>query len=278
MAEVWKNWVMNKPFTILITGAGTGIGLASVRLAVQAGHRVIAAVEFEAQKKGLPEGVTALVGDLTDPAFRTALFNAHGNVIDVLVCNAGHGEAGPLIEQPEERIRKVFEVNVMSTILLAQAFGRAMAVRGHGRLVFVSSIAGFVTLPNLGAYCGTKHALEAMADALRMELAPFGVSVAVVEPGVIGTGFNERMARTKWEWLSPTSLYASSFDAWKKRDAGLPDRSYPVEPVARTVVRVATMRFPMSHNPTPWNYSPLRGLVELLPAWLIDFSMKDRGM
>jgi len=275
---MWKNALMTKPLTILITGAGSGIGLASAQLAVESGHHVIAAIESEAQKKDLPEGWSTFVGDLTDPAFRATLFAAHGKDIDVLVCNAGHGEAGPLIEQPEERIRKVFEVNVMSTILLAQTFGRAMAARGRGRLVFVSSIAGFATLPNLGAYCGTKHALEAMADALRMELAPFGVSVVTVEPGVIGTGFNERMAATKWAWLSPTSLYAGSFEAWKERDAGLPARSYPVGPVARTVLRAATWQSPMAHNPTPWNYRPLRALVALFPTWLVDRATRNSGM
>lgn len=278
MGYVWKNIPMNKSLTILITGAGSGIGLAATRLAVKEGHRVIAGVEFESQKMHLPEGVQAFVGDLTDPSYRNGLFDAHGKIVDVLVCNAGHGEAGPLIEQPEERIRKVFEVNVMSTILLAQPFGRAMAVRGKGRLVFVTSMAGFVTVPNLGAYCGTKHALEAMADALRMELAPFNVSVVTVEPGVIGTGFNERMAGTKWSWLTPTSLFAGSFDAWRKRDAGLPARSYPVDDVARTVVRAATWASPMAHNPTPWVYRPINALIGLIPSWLVERASKNGGM
>ena len=198
---------MKKP-TLLITGAGSGIGLETLKLAHKNGHPVIAAIHHKEEAKALPKGTLWIAGDLTNPTFRKKLTATYAQKIDCLILNAGHGESGPLIEQPEARIRKVFEVNVMASILLAQGFGQVMAKRRSGRLVFVTSMAGFITLPNLGAYSGTKHALEAMSDALRMDLAPFGVSVASVEPGLIYTGFNERMAASKFDWLTSKSLFA----------------------------------------------------------------------
>jgi len=264
--------------TILITGAGSGIGLATTELATKAGHRVIAAIHREEQRIALPEGTTAHVGDLTDPAFRAMLAETYAAQIDALVCNAGYGETGPLIEHPEAGVRKLFEVNVMATLLLAQPFGQAMARRGKGRLVFVASMAGFVTVPNLGAYSASKHAMIAIVDALRVELAPFGVSVVGVEPGPISTGFNERMAATKYAWMSPTSLYASQKEAWKVQDAGLPERSHPVGPVAEIVLSAATAPAPRAHNPAPLSYRPYPILQRLLPIWFIDSIVRKHRM
>lgn len=263
--------------TLLITGAATGIGLETLKLALSKGYTVLAVTHTEEQAKNLPANTPYLAGDLTEASFREQVLEKFGEQTDVLILNAGHGESGPLIEQPEERIRKVFEINVFSTLLLARMFAHKMAEKGAGRLIFVTSIAGFITLPNLGAYAASKHAMEAMSDALRLELAPLGIHVSSVEPGMIYTGFNEKMAATKFEWLKEDSLFKKDFPAWKKQITKLPEISYPPRVVAKTLLHVATTKRPKGHNPTPWNYGLMNTLLHLLPLRWQDRILKKVG-
>ncbi len=256
--------------TVLITGAGTGIGLSTLKLAHNAGYKIIAAIHYEKEAAGLPKNVEWIAGDLTKPAIREEIIKKFAHKTDIIILNAGHGESGPLIEQPEDRIRKVFEINVFSTILLAQGFGKVMAKRRHGRLIFVSSMAGFVTVSTLGAYCATKHALEALADAMRMELKPFNVEVASLEPGLIYTGFNEGMAASKFDWLTKNSLFAASLENWKKRDETLPSRSYSVDVAAKDLFSIVKAKHPRAHNPTPRIYTYIKYVFPFLPVKLQD--------
>ena len=108
------------------------------------------------------------------------------------VNNAGYGQGGPLLEVSEATLRAQFDTNVFGAMAVTRAFVREMLARGRGWIVNVSSIGGRVTFPFFGAYHGSKYALEAMSDALRAELHPFGVHVAVVEPGPIRSQFSER--------------------------------------------------------------------------------------
>ena len=261
--------------TILITGAGSGIGLATLKLAHEAGYKIIAAIHYEKEALRLPSDVEWIAGDLTKSSIREEIIKKFAHKTDIIILNAGHGESGPLIEQPEERIRKVFEINVFSTILLAQGFGKVMAKRRHGRLIFVSSLAGFFTIPTLGAYCATKHALEALADAIRMELKPFNVEVASLEPGLIYTGFNEGMAASKFDWLTKNSLFADSMDEWKERDETLPSRSYKVEIAAKDLFKIITAKSPRAHNPTPRIYAYIKFFFHFLPTKLQDLILSS---
>ncbi|MGS0891343.1 SDR family oxidoreductase [Burkholderia stagnalis] len=192
---------------ILITGAGSGFGLeVALRLAerdhdVTAGVRTAAeidAVTAIAAQRGAALRVVKL--DVTSAYDRT---RAAERDVDVLVNNAGVGEAGALVELPVEIVRELFDVNVFGPLELTQQIARGMLARRRGRIVFVSSIAGLITGPFTGAYCASKHAVESIAEAMHAELAPHGIRVAVVNPGPYSTGFNDRMMETPKRWRDP---------------------------------------------------------------------------
>ena len=189
------------PKTILITGAGSGFGRdAAVQLAAR-GHKLIATVETEAQAAALaaahPELTVAKL-DITNPDDVAKLDQWD---LDVLVANAGRGQTGPITVLPMARLRAVFEVNVFGTFAVVQRVAAAMRRKRAGRILIVSSIAGVRTGVGSGPYAMTKHALQAMGGVLRNELAPFGVDVALINPGPYATGFNDRMANEPGDWF-----------------------------------------------------------------------------
>ena len=168
--------------TVLVTGASTGIGEACARHFASRGVRVLAGV----RKAGdAPSGTEELLLDVTDG---DAIAAAASKVdrLDGLVDNAGIVVACPLEFLPLEELRHQLEVNVVGQLAVTQAFLPAVRA-ARGRIVLIGSIAGRSALPFLGAYAMSKHALEAMADSLRVELAPDGIHVAIVEPGTIAT-------------------------------------------------------------------------------------------
>ncbi|MDA8107726.1 MAG: SDR family NAD(P)-dependent oxidoreductase [Betaproteobacteria bacterium] len=189
------------PKTVLITGAGSGFGRgAAVELARRA-HKVIATVETEAQAKELvaahPE-LTVEKLDITNPGEVAKVDRWN---FDVFVANAGRGQTGPLSLVPMERLRAVFEVNVFGTFAITQRVAQAMRRKRAGRILIVSSIGGVRAGVGSGPYTMTKHALQAFGTALRAELAPFGVDVALINPGPYATGFNDRMANDPGPWF-----------------------------------------------------------------------------
>ena len=108
---------------------------------------------------------------------------------DLLINNAGIGLLGPIAELPDEVLARQFDINVRGLARVTRAFAPDMCRRGRGQIINISSLAGVFTLPWFGAYSASKHAVEAMSDALRMELAPFGVRVSIIEPSIVGTAF-----------------------------------------------------------------------------------------
>lgn len=193
------------PKTVLITGAGSGFGRgAAVQLAAR-GHKVIATVEKEQQvaelSKAHPELTVAKL-DITVPKDVATLDRWD---LDVFVANAGMGQTGPISVIPMERLRAVFEVNVFGTFAVTQRVAQAMRGKRSGRILIVSSIAGVRAGVGSGPYAMTKHALQAMGTALRAELIPFGVDVALINPGPFATGFNDRMANDPGPWFERKS-------------------------------------------------------------------------
>lgn len=202
---------------ILITGAGTGFGRGSALTLARRGQRVIASTETEAQASELTafarsEAVALRVEklDITKSEDRA---RAEDWEVDVLVNNAATAETGPLAEIPLDLVRANFETNVFGTLALTQGVVRGMLSRGGGKIVMVSSVAGRMTLPYLGPYCMTKHALEAASEVLRAELEPHDITVVVLEPGPYATGFNERMMASMRKWYDAQSLFASDAEA-----------------------------------------------------------------
>jgi NAD(P)-dependent dehydrogenase (short-subunit alcohol dehydrogenase family) len=168
---------------------------------------VIATVQVSPQLTPLREEASALGLenlrverlDLTDPYDMAQALNWD---FDVLWNNAGQGEAGPIWEIPVDLVRRNFEVNVFLPLQLTQGVVRKWVTnQTKGKVVFTSSMSGLFTVAGVAAYAATKHALEAIAEALQQELAPYGIKAQTINPGAYYTGYNETMADNAFRWL-----------------------------------------------------------------------------
>ena len=177
-----------------VTGASSGFGRAITEAALDAGDTVVAAVRRPAALDDLaaahPGRLDPVALDLTDTAAGgsavAAAVERHGR-IDVLVNNAGRTQVGAVEETTDDELRALFDLHVFGPFALTRAVLPHMRERGRGAVVMMSSVGGQVTAPGFGAYCATKFALEGVADALAAEVAPFGITVMVVEPGAFRT-------------------------------------------------------------------------------------------
>jgi NAD(P)-dependent dehydrogenase (short-subunit alcohol dehydrogenase family) len=193
--------------TILITGAGSGFAEAAAIGLAGNGHDVIATVQISPQvmplrKKAQELGLKNLRVerlDLTDPY---DIAQAQSWDFDVLWNNAGQGESGPVWEIPVDLVRRNYEINVFLPLVLTQGVvSKWVANRTRGKVVFTSSMGGLFTPANWGTYVSTKHALEAIAEALQQELKPYDIKVQTINPGAYFTGYNETMADNAFRWL-----------------------------------------------------------------------------
>lgn len=186
---------------VLITGCSSGIGRATAHRFLEEGWRVWATARDPDDVAGLARaGCRSAALDVTDDEQVERVVERvvdRDGRIDCLVNNAGFGQAGAVEEVPVERLRVQFDVNVFGPVRLVQAVLPHMRTAESGTVVNVSSLLGRVVYPTRGAYAGSKHALEALSDALRMEVAGFGVDVVVVEPGAVSTGFDDRLRDTR---------------------------------------------------------------------------------
>lgn len=195
------------PRTILITGAGSGLGEGAAIGLARKGHTVIATAECWPQVTALRDKVAALnLPNLT--ATKLNMLDPHDLAhaarldFDVLVNNAGIGEGGPISEIPMDLVKQNFEVNVFALLDLTQRVVRRwVKSKTKGKVVFVSSILGVVSPGMVGAYSATKHAVQAIAEAMQDELKEFGIQVQTINPGPYFTGFNERMVESAYRWL-----------------------------------------------------------------------------
>lgn len=183
---------------VLVTGASSGLGARTAALLVERGHRVAGAARRTDLVAQLP-GVLPVALDLTDPdsiEAAVAYVEQTFGLVEILVNNAGYGEFGALEETSIEAARRQFDVNVFGLVRLTQRVLPAMRAAGAGRIVNVSSLAGEFSSPLGGWYHASKFALEALSDSLRAELRPFGIAVAVVQPGPVRTAWHEEAMRT----------------------------------------------------------------------------------
>ncbi|MET9225525.1 SDR family oxidoreductase [Lentzea sp. NPDC003310] len=178
--------------SVLITGASKGIGRAIAEELAHRGHHVIATARRPEELDDLPVAQRLRL-DVTDQASVDAAIGAAGEV-DVLISNAGATVRGPLESIPLAEVDRLFQLNALGALRVAQAVLPAMRTRGDGRLVFVSSVQGRMVLPIIGPYGASKWALEALAETLAVEAGHFGVKVSIVQPGAVATGGAERAA------------------------------------------------------------------------------------
>lgn len=177
---------------VLVTGASTGIGFATTQVLAENGYRVFAGVRNSQDAQRLENARGDIRAVILDVQQHEQIGQAMRDIeesavpLEALVNNAGIAVAGPLEYLPLDEVRRQFEVNVFGALAVTQA-ALPLLRRTRGRIVFMSSVSGQIAPPFVGAYAASKFALEAIADALRIELAPFGVGVSVIQPGNVRT-------------------------------------------------------------------------------------------
>ncbi|CAN5720237.1 oxidoreductase [soil metagenome] len=268
--------------TILLTGASSGIGRATALALATAGHRVFAAARRTAALDALRAEAVALEApgtiepvqlDLDQPASIAAAVARVGEV-DVLINNAGFATAGALVELGDAALRAQFETNVFGLMTLTRAIAPQMIARGAGRIINVSSVSGRIPAPILGAYHASKYALEALSDALRMELAPFGVQVVVVEPGTIRTEFASRAMSEATRERSSGSLYAKVYERAATLEAKFDRLAGTTAPVVRAIEKAITRKRPSARYIAPRKFALMIALVRILPTCWADAAMQ----
>jgi short-subunit dehydrogenase len=257
--------------TILITGAGTGIGRDAAFALAARGHHVIAttfdhaqaeALRAAAAERALPLEIFKL--DITSAADREQV---RARPLDVLINNAGIGESGSLAEVDIDRIRHNFEVNVFATLALTQAVLAGMIERRHGTVLLVSSIAGRVPMPFLMPYSMSKFALSAAGAGLRAEVDTLrcNVHVALIEPGAIHTGFNQAITERKYQWMGPGSYFHAQVQRMQARErktfALIEARS--TKGIVAQIVKAAEARRPRLRYVSPWAHGAMVRLARI---------------
>ena len=223
------------PRSVVVTGANSGIGLATAVELARAGYDVLGTVRTEdkaealraaAQEKGAQ--VRTVLLDVADEASTRQGFaeidGLTGGGPWAVVNNAGFAQAGAVEDVTPEQARYQLEVNLVAPARIAQHVLPGMRARGDGRIVNVSSIAGRVATPLMGWYSASKHGIEALSDALRIEVAPFGVKVVLIEPGGFGTGIWDAGSQSFPD--VPGSAYTAAYERGKamtQRGGALPD-------------------------------------------------------
>ncbi|MDP9483242.1 MAG: oxidoreductase [Chloroflexota bacterium] len=189
---------IDKSKPVLITGCSTGIGRATAELLASDGWNVYASARRQESIEDLKaSGAKTLALDVNDEssmASAVAEVEGDGGSVGALVNNAGYSQSGAIESVPMDSVRKQFDTNVFGLMRMCQLVLPGMRRAGSGRIVNVSSMGGKLVFPGGGVYHGTKHAVEAISDALRFEVAGFGVDVVVIEPGLIKTEFGETAA------------------------------------------------------------------------------------
>lgn len=218
---------VDKKFVVLISGCSSGIGLSLAREFASRGCRVFATARRPDRIAELQhEKMQVAALDVTDQKSIDACVAevmARAGRIDVLVNNAGYALMGPVIDLSIEDLRLQFETNVIGLIALTQAVAPHMIQQRSGLIVNIASVSGVCATPFAGAYCGTKAAVNLLSDALRMELAPFGINVITVQPGRIQSGFGDaaakKMGRQDRSFYAPVAEDISARAAISQQDA-----------------------------------------------------------
>ncbi|MGA8409884.1 MAG: SDR family oxidoreductase [Candidatus Acidiferrales bacterium] len=267
----------------LITGGTDGLGRAAAVLLAERGYRVfasgrnaerIAALQQFADERKLPLHAMAMdVCDDESVERGVAEIERNAGPVEVLVNNAGIAIIGVMEEITLADLRKQFETNYFGLVRVTQRVLPAMRSALRGRIINMSSIAGKMTMPLFGPYSSSKHAVEAASDALRLELYPFGIHVALIEPGYIPTNINRNAAELSSAYAKNTErspyapLYRKFFGAWEKTTKS---SRYTPEDCARVIVRAIEETRPRARYPVTRGAKLGILLRRLLPDEMLD--------
>ncbi len=261
---------------ILVTGAASGIGRATVLLLAERGFGVYATYATDKSEAELDnlrqvDGIETFKLNITndaDVASAVAFIEEKGIDLLALVNNAGIFSPGPLMEYPIERMMEQYSVNVFGTHRLTKAFF-PMLLKSKGRIVNVSSVAGFVATPFSGPYASSKHAIEGWSDALRRELMPFGVKVIVIEPALINTPLWDRDIEGRIEQYRGSMFYEANRKKLEHEAAEAKAHGVQPEVVAEAIYQALTVSNPKTRYLVT-NHPVQHRLARFLPDALLD--------
>ena len=268
---------------VLITGASSGIGHATALALAARGWIVYGAARRVDRMQELEAaGCQVIAMDVTDDASLRAGVDRiirEQRRLDVLVNNAGYGSYGALEDVPIDEARRQFEVNVFGLARLSQLVIPTMRALGRGRIINVSSIGGRIYEPIGSWYHATKFAVEGLSDSLRIELAPHGIDVVIIQPGPIRTEWNTISRRSAQEY-SGAGPYAEQARALVRNYERVDDSpaSGTPEDVAATIVRAATARRPKTRYATPASAKIVVAARRLLPDRIMDLILRRLAM
>jgi NAD(P)-dependent dehydrogenase (short-subunit alcohol dehydrogenase family) len=270
---------------VLITGCSSGIGAATAERLAQAGWKVYGTARRPETIEGLREnGCEVLALDVCDEeSMRAAVERVEGaeGAVGVLINNAGYSQGGAVEEVPPEQVRRQFETNVFGLVRLTQLVLPGMRRQGYGKVVNISSMGGKLTFPGGGFYHATKHAVEAISDALRFEVRGFGIDVIVIEPGLIKTRFGETAVGSIHDATPPEGPYAEFNAAVAQATAGAYDGPLAKlgagpEAVARTIEKAITARRPRPRYKVTASARLVMAQRRLLPDRAWDAAMRTQ--
>jgi len=261
---------------IFITGATAGIGRDAAIYLASNGHRVFAAGRRADRLASLrtEAGATDLRTIVLDVADEESVRRATdevdrltgGHGVDALVNNAGYGMNGPLELITDAELRAQFDVNVFGLMSVTRAFLPKMRERGSGYIVNISSVSGRVTFPFMGPYVATKHAVEALSDALRMELHRFGVKVAIIEPGPIRTEFIDVASGKLDRFRSIKTPYDASLRRGDKMLRDFNKSAAPARAVSHVIEKIISKKRPAARYVVPRSNAISVWLLNKLPT------------
>jgi NADP-dependent 3-hydroxy acid dehydrogenase YdfG len=267
---------------IFVTGASSGIGRAVAIELAQRGHTVFAAARREAALDDLAashRGVVAVALDVTDEdsigkAWSLIDSTTRGAGVDVLVNAAGFALTGPIETLSTREVKRQFDTNVFGLLAVTRAVLPSMRARRAGRIINISSIVGRTSFPAMGVYGATKYAVEALSDSLRMELAPIGIKVVLVEPGFVATGIVDASTRERGEGVvSPggdAEGYGPLIEGADRFLAKQMKQAMPASVLARTIANAAESRRPRTRYVAPVSAKGLVAVFTRLPDRLAD--------
>jgi NAD(P)-dependent dehydrogenase (short-subunit alcohol dehydrogenase family) len=255
---------------VLITGCSTGIGRDLAQRLTQAGYTVVATARKMETLDSLQATLKLQLDVTRGESIRQAVdcvIERFGH-IDVLVNNAGYAVRGAIEEIPVEQAQQMFDANVFGVMRMIQAVVPYMRQQKTGRIINISSIVGKLVTPANGAYSSTKFALEAMSDALRLELVPFGIQVVLVEPGSIKTQFHTTVEANAQEIFSnPDSPYRTLYEQYQKVTADMRKQEAGPSAVSKVVEQVVKVSKPKARYVAGFPFSGKLVLFPDNPVW-----------
>jgi NAD(P)-dependent dehydrogenase (short-subunit alcohol dehydrogenase family) len=264
--------------SVLVTGAARGIGKSIVEHLASRGWDVIAGVRSEQDAAAVttlnPQRISSVILDVTDASHIAALTGSLPERLDAVVNNAGIVVSGPMETVSSDEWRKQLDINVIGQLAVTQAVLPRLRT-SRGRIVFISSVNGKLSMPLIGAYCASKFALEAAADALRMELRPWHIPVAIIEPAQTDTDMwrtADSMVHDVEASLTPEQrdLYAKHVVGMKKMIPVSQKLAVPAEKVSVLVEEALTARRPRAHYMVGIGPKLQVALMTNLPTWARD--------